>query len=97
MISEKVHRLCKATSTISSELAKAPASSPGHIRKKLYGNDVIDHDEHIKSFDLSPAAAEDLEKARACGNWGQSTPSELFLRASHFCIEMSEDQLIWSR
>lgn len=81
MVSQKVFDLCQGSKTVSSEIARDPTLSPGQVIKHLYGEDIAGHDElgHFKSHAASP---EDLEKAFRCGKWGNTRPSELFLKVS---------------
>jgi hypothetical protein len=80
MISDKVYKLCHATETVSSEMAKDPTLAPGDVYKKLYG-----HTDSIKitgkARDYKEGISEtDLKRAEECGNWGSTQPSELFLQ-----------------
>ncbi|KAJ7632146.1 hypothetical protein FB45DRAFT_494404 [Roridomyces roridus] len=82
MITDKVHQLCTGTETVSSLLAKDPTLAPGDAWKKLYG--------HHKDISVIQAqknreahTAEDLKRARECGKWGSTEPSELFLKLYH--------------
>ena len=81
MVSKKVVDLCQGTTTVSSELGRDPTLAPGKVAKKLYGEDVGGHDEHKKFVDLKPTA-EDLKQAWSCGKWGDSHPSDFFLKVS---------------
>ncbi|KAJ7118728.1 hypothetical protein C8R44DRAFT_181495 [Mycena epipterygia] len=85
MIPPKVYELCTGTETVSSLVARDPELAPGDAWKKLYA-------EHIGGSKESIAAArehrdahtpEDLKKARECGKWGPTEPSELFLKLYH--------------
>ena len=84
MISEKVHKLCTSLESVSALLAKDPTMAPGEAWKKLYGH-------HLPGEKASKSTAkanrdnitpEDLKKAKECGNWGPTEPSETFLRVS---------------
>ena len=83
MVSQKVVDLCQGTTTVSSELGKDATSAPGKVIKRLYGDDIGGHDEHKKFVDPEPTA-EDLKKAWSCGKWGDSHPSDFFLKAGFF-------------
>lgn len=80
MVSQHVVELCHSSATVSSELAKHPTASPGSIAKTLYHGGQTGH---VGPEPLSNRAVdeEDLEKAFSCGKWGNSRPSDLFLRA----------------
>ncbi len=84
MVSQKVVGLCQGSTTVSSELGRDPTLASGKVVKKLYGEDVGGHDEHKKFIDPRPTA-EDLKKAWTCGKWGDSHPSDLFLKVSFSC------------
>ncbi|KAH8809008.1 hypothetical protein F5884DRAFT_674832 [Xylogone sp. PMI_703] len=85
MISDKVYKLCTNRESVSSLLAKDPSLTPGEAWKKLYGSQAVgengkkssgrSHRDHITE--------EDLQRARECGNWGPTQPSDLFLRIYH--------------
>ena len=81
MVSQKVIDLCQGTTTVSSELGKDPSLAPGKVIKQLYGDDVGGHDEHKTFVDPEPTP-EDLKKAWMCGKWGDSHPSDFFLKVS---------------
>ncbi|KAJ7739658.1 iq calmodulin-binding motif protein [Mycena maculata] len=85
MISPKVYELCTSTETVSSILAKDPGEAPGNAWKKLYGHHSPGTKESIAKAREHRAAhtAEDLKKARECGKWGATEPSELFLKLYH--------------
>lgn len=76
-LSDSVYNLCRSQNTVSSELAKNPSLHPGNVVKSLYGAD-----DRICETDRSqdPATHDELERAYACGKWGDTRPSELFLR-----------------
>ena len=79
MIHDKVYELCRSEKTVSGELAKNPTEAPGDIAKRLYGDQrekILTHD-HFKDYSIGE---EDLEKAEACGKWGPTKPSKLFLQ-----------------
>ena len=81
MISQKVYELCRSSVTVSSEFAHDPTLVPGHVVKKLYGEDTGGHEEH-KVFKQPHPTAEALDRAYQCGKWGNTRPSDLFLRVS---------------
>lgn len=84
MVSDHAVKLCQATPSVSEELAKNPKESPTEITKRLYGHHKPTTSTHNGSgVDRPVASVADLERARQCGNWGPSEPSELFLRVFH--------------
>jgi hypothetical protein len=80
MISNKVYNLCRSDKSISSELAKDPTNAPGEVSRKLFGSDALDHDE-AKPFKDTKPGSEDTGRAFECGKWGNTRPSDLFLKA----------------
>lgn len=67
---------------MTAELAKDPTLSPHEAAKKLFHFDIEDQ-KVSKKVTLGEERDEDLEQARACGNWGTSQPSKLFLRVRY--------------
>lgn len=83
-ISDKVFDYCRNGQSVTTELAKEPTRPPGEIAAKLYcSNSLAVIKPHPFPKNRSPATSEDIERARQCGNWGDTNPSELFLRAYH--------------
>lgn len=94
-ISDEFYKLFNSPETVSAILARDPSISPGdawdtlykhHDGKKLSGP----HSIH-RAGKHTPSEGE-LQKAAACGRWGSTQPSELFLTVS----EHSRDQNIIS-
>ncbi|KAG9242849.1 iq calmodulin-binding motif protein [Calycina marina] len=85
MISDKVYQLCNGTETVSSLLAVDPELPPGEAWKKLYGGHAAGHkaSEAVARDHRDKHAPEDLKRARDCGKWGTTEPSELFLQLYH--------------
>ncbi|KAJ5169265.1 uncharacterized protein N7482_004859 [Penicillium canariense] len=87
MITDKVYKWCKQSATVTSELGEDPSQCPTKVFKKLY--ESHDHDLHSNESGDSLGISADgtssfeqidhLQRALACGNWGPSEPSELFL------------------
>ena len=84
-ITPNVVKLCQSEETVSSEIAKNPALSPGEVSTKIWGerektgkpsSRIVD--EHPK-----PLPTEALQQAYSCGRWGPTQPGELFLHAYH--------------
>lgn len=82
MIPKNVYDLCRSGASVTAELAKDPTLSPHEAAKKLFHYDIED-EKVSKKVTLGEETDEDLEQALACGNWGTSNPTRLFLRVSH--------------
>ncbi|KAF2803956.1 uncharacterized protein BDZ99DRAFT_511749 [Mytilinidion resinicola] len=88
-ISEKVYNYCTDRASVSAAYARAPDTPPGKIAATLYGPGGATGDRNVSvlepkaSKDRAPATPEDLERAYQCGRFGDTRPSELFLRAYH--------------
>lgn len=81
-IDDRVLDLCTSTDTVSSLLAKDPTLEPGEAWKKLYAHHVL-KPKGAKKVDGAGQATlgpGELLKAKKCGNWGPTEPSELFLQ-----------------
>ncbi|KAK4548088.1 hypothetical protein LTR36_010808 [Oleoguttula mirabilis] len=84
---QKIQQWCTAGDTISGYYAQDPTKTPGEIGDKLYAS------HHLKSPTTKPppkretATPQDLEWARKCGYFGNTQPSELFLRAYHDLLQ----------
>jgi hypothetical protein len=95
MIPPKIQALCAGTETVSSLIAKDPELAPGDAWKKLYGGHTPGTKESIaKAREHRDAhTPEDLKKARECGKWGPTEPSELFLKvsAAHRLLELQAE------
>ncbi|KAJ7771657.1 hypothetical protein B0H16DRAFT_191133 [Mycena metata] len=85
MISPKVYDLCTSTETVSSLVAQDPHLPPGDAYKKLYGGHTAGPKESIAKAKehREVHTADDLKRARDCGKWGPTQPSELFLKLYH--------------
>ena len=84
-ISDKIYRFCTTPASVSSELANHPSQEPTHLAEKLYAAEHLAITEH-KYHSQLPASAAELQRARECGNWGDSEPSELFLQCYHAAL-----------
>lgn len=83
-ISDKVYQLVTNGHSVSSEFGKDPSRSPGDIAVKLYGSNSLKAAKpHPAPKHRIPATQENLERAKQCANFGDTNPSELFLRAYH--------------
>jgi hypothetical protein len=97
-LSEKVLKWATSTPSVTSVLEKDPSKSPGAAAKELFGHDISLGDSKSSSSNASNASSpnaalqhahatdDEIEKARQCGNWGESQPSELFLRMFHAAL-----------
>ncbi|EXJ81840.1 hypothetical protein A1O1_07905 [Capronia coronata CBS 617.96] len=82
MIPEKVYDLCQNGLSVTGELAKNTDLTPHEACKRLFRVDIED-EVVTKKVHVSHEEPSDLEQAQRCGRWGESTPSELFLRIYH--------------
>lgn len=82
-ISDKIYRFCTDPTSVSSGYAKDPTKPPSHYADHLYGGDPPSVIQHQPPDLRNPPTKEDIERARQCGNWGNSQPSELFLQCFH--------------
>lgn len=84
MISDKVYELCTGTESVSSLLAKDPSLAPQDAWKMLFKEDPVGEKESVSTAKANrdEITPEDLERARDCGKWGPTEPSDLFLRVS---------------
>lgn len=89
MVSWKLYKQCRQSETVTSELAKDPSQCPLKVFRGLYhGHPDVSHSEKFGprgSLSEESSQFEDqdeLQKARACGNWGSQQPSKLFLQVS---------------
>ncbi|KAL5117244.1 hypothetical protein ACEQ8H_004803 [Pleosporales sp. CAS-2024a] len=82
-ISDKIYGFCTKPVSVTSELAAGVAKDPAHIADKLYRGQHIQVTERKAPHHRKPATEADLQRARECGNWGSSQPSELFLQCFH--------------
>ncbi|KAK5704857.1 hypothetical protein LTR97_001966 [Elasticomyces elasticus] len=91
---QQILQWCQSKDSVSSHYAQDPTNSPGEIAEKLYNS------HHLKSPSTKPAPArklatsEDLQWARQCGNFGNTQPSELFLRAYHDLLQCIQDDAV---
>lgn len=91
MVTDRVYKWCKQSATVTSELAKDPLKCPWKVFKSLYENHdhTLHSEESAESGNISSdedsvaQQKEQLQNALACGNWGSSVPSELFLKVRY--------------
>ncbi|KAF1991456.1 hypothetical protein K402DRAFT_322349 [Aulographum hederae CBS 113979] len=82
-ITDKVYNLCTSSSTVSDELARDPSLAPGKAAERLFRSEAVRVLEKKPPKDRIPATADDLKRAYECGRFGETRPSELFLRVFH--------------
>ena len=85
-ITDKIYRYCTNPVSVSSELANISSGisgEPAHLADKLYDGEHIAITERKAPHHRKSASPEELQRARECGNWGESEPSELFLQCFH--------------
>ena len=82
-IHDKIYSYCTAARSVSSELALDPTKSVKHISEELYGGQYPAVVQLPQTHEREPATKEELQRVRACGNWGNAEPSELFLQCFH--------------
>ncbi|KAI1640079.1 hypothetical protein F4809DRAFT_638000 [Biscogniauxia mediterranea] len=90
-ISERVYEWCNSSETVSSRLAANPSLAPGEIWQNLFGHVNTSHGKNIRDIGKGDVTHEELRKARFCGKWGASEPSDLFLRVYHDALCTIED------
>jgi hypothetical protein len=99
-LSDKVLKLATETPSVTQLLEKDPSKAPLAVAKELFGHENITLGDSNKSSPAASGASspngtslhyaeatdDELEKARRCGNWGNSQPSETFLRMYHAAL-----------
>ncbi|KAJ3016279.1 hypothetical protein HKX48_004126 [Thoreauomyces humboldtii] len=92
MISDTVFQLATSDLSVSSEWAKDPSKVISHVKKDVFGKHPKSTNE---SLDYPIATPPELERARQCGKWNGTEPSELFLRMFHdVLLTLDQDPLI---
>jgi len=91
----KIFECCTAQDTVTSLYAKNPSKTPGELAVQLFGTHHVQHPAvKIHSSERRHASTQDLEWARKCGHFGNTQPTELFLRAFHDILQtMGTDHL----
>ncbi|KAI1326230.1 phospholipase D/nuclease [Xylariaceae sp. FL0255] len=88
-ITDRVYNWCQAKDSVSSLMAADPNLTPGEAWKTLFGKSSSRPSSGGKGHDgdkqssFKHLTAEELDRARQCGKWGSSQPSDLFLRMYH--------------
>jgi hypothetical protein len=78
MVPKKVYRQCHEELTVSSELARDGKLSALDTWEKLYEHKGVKKYGDDSGYDEK----NEIEQARACGNWGSTEPSDLFLKVN---------------
>ncbi|KAF2222072.1 phospholipase D active site motif protein [Elsinoe ampelina] len=90
-LSDKVQKLCNDQRSVISILAGNTGSQhPHEASEQLLSSHVIESPPTSPPAQHQPAASEDLEKARNCGKWGQTQPTDLFLNIWHDALKCLE-------
>ncbi|KAF2015791.1 phospholipase D active site motif protein [Aaosphaeria arxii CBS 175.79] len=83
-ISDTVFGYCTNSTSVSSKLSKDTSKTAGQHAEELYSHS---NNAALATFtERHPASKAELERARACGNWGNSEPSDLFLQCYHAAL-----------
>ena len=88
MVSRKLYNLCQKQ-TVTSELARDPSQCPQKVFHKLFeGHHHVSHAHNGVENPESDKESkweklDELQKARACGNFGSTETSELFLKVCY--------------
>ena len=75
MISDFVYDLCQGSETVTTRVAVDPRQPPGEIAKRLFSRN-----EALPLSDTEQRSQSDLKRALECGKWGDSRPSDVFLK-----------------
>lgn len=82
-INDSLYQLCQSPDSVSSLVAQHSALTAGEAWAKLCSRDTKSSPESsgdVKDLGKGTVGANELQRAQACGKWGQTQPSELFLR-----------------
>ncbi|KAK0726417.1 hypothetical protein B0T21DRAFT_293280 [Apiosordaria backusii] len=88
-ISDRLLNFCNSPRSVSSLISEDPTLSPEDAWEKLYGKNALKDVENgaVQATGCANGAIDaeqaDLEKAAKCGKWGDTKPSELFLKIYH--------------
>ncbi|KAK2796477.1 hypothetical protein FQN51_009366 [Onygenales sp. PD_10] len=83
MFPEWIYDLCREESSVTSELASEPTSTPQAIADRLY-NPRHGLCERCHGSEKDPGNTHlDLQQAYLCGKWGSKRPSDIFLQIYH--------------
>lgn len=79
-ITDRVDELCHGKQSVSSLLAEDPALPPRDAVHRLYSTHPVSVLDSRPPKHRHSATPEELDRAFHCGNFGQTKPSDLFLR-----------------
>lgn len=90
MISDNLYELCTTGKSVSALLAEDTTQSPAEAWDRLCAGEhtSISNGSSTHSTDCATFTNEDIRRARECGNWGPTKPSDLFLQVRwslHIC------------
>ncbi|KAK4651932.1 hypothetical protein QC762_606880 [Podospora pseudocomata] len=93
-INDRLLDLCTSTQSVSSLISQDPTISPADAWEKLYGRTALASAENEKEHANGAIDGDllELKKAEMCGRWGDTKPSELFLKIYHDALcTLNED------
>jgi len=82
-ISDQLYSQYRSNDSVSNELKTRPTEEIAQICKHLYGSHHTAEVESKPPHERQVATEADLQRALQCGRFGDTRPSELFLRAYH--------------
>jgi hypothetical protein len=83
-ISDSLYHMCQSGDSVSSLIAADPDLTPADAWLKLIqGRQFVERDsEGVQTARKDSKSDQALDRARACGKWGPTEPSDLFLKVS---------------
>lgn len=94
-IHDRLYGWCRSEDSVSSELLKEPTKPIGELAKRLYGSHELEKIDSHPPKHTRVATNDDLQRAYECGRFGDTKPSELFLRAYHdMLLAVQHDPLV---
>ena len=84
---DKIGELCRSSYSVSSKYADSSDESPGKIAESLYKTHHLQTPTTNASIAKHTYTSQELEWARQCGKFGDTSPSELFLRAYYDLLQ----------
>ena len=91
---QRILQWCQSRDSVSSHYARYPTKSPGEIADYLYKSNHLESPSTKSPPARKPATPQDLEWARQCGSFGNTQPSELFLRAYYDLLQCLDDDAV---
>jgi len=85
---------CQSRESISTHYAADPTKTPGDIADELYKSHHLKSPSTKAPASRKTATPEDLQWARQCGNFGNTQPSEMFLRAYYDLLQCLEGDAV---